>query len=69
MGQGKPEAGQESPLPQADSAGPLIQALIRIAEAIESHARATELLAQATAGEMDDPPEDDEVSLSGRRYR
>lgn len=64
MGQGESDAQEAKALSIMDAA---VAALNRIADAIEASAKATELLARATAGEFDEGGEvERQVDMAGR---
>lgn len=67
MGQEKREARQERPLSEMDATKAIIQALNRIAAAIETHAKATDKLAEATAAGLGADEDEPEYGLNGRR--
>jgi hypothetical protein len=67
MGQGQQGTGQAAPLSEVDAIRGITEALNRIAGALEANAAATELLARATAGELDQDHEDVPLrDLAGR---
>lgn len=70
VGQNKQEAGKGSSISEMDVARSIIEGMNRIAAAIEANAKATELLARATAGEFDaDGTQEPELDMAGRPLR
>lgn len=70
MGQNQQEARKGSAISEMDVAQSIVEAMNRIATAIESNAKATELLARATAGEFDgDDTAEPELDMAGRPLR
>lgn len=68
MGPGKPVPEAAAPLSAVDASYAQVAALSRIADAIFENARATELLARATAGDFDQQEGDEPPlrDLAGR---
>lgn len=66
MGQDQQEARKGSAISEMDVAQSIVEALNRIATAIESNAKATAKLAEATAADLGGDEDEPEYGLNGR---